>query len=605
MLELLKVLLVFLDGSLLTVLEPGADFLDLGLDRSSVGSRKLGGNLLLSELISEGIGSTLEVVLSSDSSGLLLIFLLVLLGLSQHALDFLLGETALVVGDDNLVGLAGALLKSRDVHDSIGIKIEGNLNLWNTTWSGWDTGKLELAEQVVVLGASTFTLEDLDEHTRLVVGEGGEDFGLLGWDSSVSGNELGHLATSSLDTERQWGNIEEQDLVGGLGAGITREDSSLDSSTVGNSLVGVDRLVGLLAVEEIGDELLDSWDTGRATDEDNLVDAGLVDLSILQDTLDWLESGSEEVLAKFLESGTGDGSVEVNTLIEGVDLDGGLSSRRESTLGTLASSSETTESTCARGDILLVLALELVDEVVDETVVEVLTSQVGITSSGLDFEDTFFDGKEGNIESSTTKIEDEDVSLTLNLLVETVSNSSRGGLVDDSENVQTSDQASILGGLSLGVVEVGWDGDDGVVNGTTKVGLSSLTHLYQDHGRDLFWSELLGLTLELDLNEGLSSLVNNLEWEVLHIGLDFRVVELAANQSLGIEDSVCCVHGDLILSSITDQTLRIGEGNERGRRSVTLVVGDNFDSVISKDTYTGVGRSKINTYRDVRTGLRG
>jgi hypothetical protein len=46
----------------------------------------------------------------------------------------------------------------------------------------------------------------------------------------------------------------------------------LDSRTISNSLIGVDRLVGLLAVEIVGNELLDSGDTSGASDEDDLVD---------------------------------------------------------------------------------------------------------------------------------------------------------------------------------------------------------------------------------------------------------------------------------------------------------------------------------------------
>ena len=134
------------------------------------------------------------------------------------------------------------------------------------------------------------------------------------------------------------------------------------------------------------------------------------------------------------------------------------------------------------GQVLLVLALELVDEVVDETVVEVLTTQVSVTSSGLDLEDTLLNGQEGDIESTTTKIEDEDVALTLGLLVETVGDGSSSGLVDDTEDVETSNETSVLGGLTLRVVEVGGDSDDSVVDGATEVGLGSLPHLGQDHG---------------------------------------------------------------------------------------------------------------------------
>ena len=118
---------------------------------------------------------------------------------------------------------------------------------------------------------------------------------------------------------------------------------------------------------------------------------------------------------------------------------------------------------------LLVLPLELLGEVGDETVVEVLTTQVGITSCGLDLEDTLLDGQEGDIEGSSTEIEDENVTLASDLLVETVGNGSSGGFVDDTEDVKTSDDTSILGGLTLRVIEVGRDSDDSILYGTTEV----------------------------------------------------------------------------------------------------------------------------------------
>ena len=181
---------------------------------------------------------------------------------------------------------------------------------------------------------------------------------------------------------------------------------------------------------------------------------GLVNLGVAEDTLHRLHGRSEEVLAEFLETGTGDGGVEVNTLEERVNLDGGLGSRGQSTLGTLASSTETTESTGVGGEVLLVLALELVDEVVDETVVKVFTTKVSVTSGGLDFEDSLLNGQERNIEGTTTQVEDEDVALTLGLLVKTVGNGGSSGLVDDTEDVETSNETGVLGGLTLGVVEV-------------------------------------------------------------------------------------------------------------------------------------------------------
>ena len=91
--------------------------------------------------------------------------------------------------------------------------------------------------------------------------------------------------------------------------------------------------------------------------------------------------------------------------------------------------------------------------------------------------------------------------------------------------------------------------------------LGSLLHLDEDHGGDLLGSEGLRLSLVLHAELGQSSLVDNLaiyelhkskktnqthqERPVLHICLHSRVVELATNQTLGVEDGVGWVDGNL------------------------------------------------------------
>jgi len=60
---------------------------------------------------------------------------------------------------------------------------------------------------------------------------------------------------------------------------------------------------------------------------------------------------------------------------------------------------------------------------------------MGVSIGSLDLEDTFLNGKERYIESTTTEIENENVSLLLLLSVKTVSNSCGCWLVDNSEDV--------------------------------------------------------------------------------------------------------------------------------------------------------------------------
>jgi hypothetical protein len=127
---------------------------------------------------------------------------------------------------------------------------------------------------------------------------------------------------------------------------------------------------------------------------------------------------------------------------------------------------------------LLRLLGEFLLEVVKEVSVEVLTTQVGVSSSSLDGENTTLDVQKRDIESTTTKIVDEDVPLLVRLSgTETVSDSGGGRLVDDTENVEASNGTGVLGGLTLVVVEVGGDGDDGLLDLLAELGLSDLLHL--------------------------------------------------------------------------------------------------------------------------------
>ncbi|KAI6875794.1 hypothetical protein KC323_g176 [Hortaea werneckii] len=103
-----------------------------------------------------------------------------------------------------------------------------------------------------------------------------------------------------------------------------------------------------------------------------------------------------------------------------------------------------------------------------------------VTGGSLDGENTALDVEEGNIESTTTKVVDQDVALLVGLAgTETVGNGSGGRLVDDTENVEARDGTSVLGSLSLVVVEVGWDSDDSLLDLLAELDLSDLFHLFK------------------------------------------------------------------------------------------------------------------------------
>ena len=135
---------------------------------------------------------------------------------------------------------------------------------------------------------------------------------------------------------------------------------------------------------------------------------------------------------------------------------------------------------------------------------------MGIARGGQDLKDTIIDRKEGDIESSTAEVVDDNFRFTA-LLVKTVGDGGSSRIVNDTKDLQTGDGTGILGSLALGVVEMGRDGDDGMGDLLAEVSLSSLLHLGQYHGGDFFGGEVPLLAAVLDRDGGLPILLNNLE----------------------------------------------------------------------------------------------
>src|ERR1700719_5175844 len=69
-----------------------------------------------------------------------------LLGFADHALNICLGETPRGL-DANLLLLAGRLVLGRNVHDAIGVDVEGDLDLRHAARCRRDTDQVELTQQ--------------------------------------------------------------------------------------------------------------------------------------------------------------------------------------------------------------------------------------------------------------------------------------------------------------------------------------------------------------------------------------------------------------------------------------------------------------------------
>jgi len=204
----LELLLLLLDGLSVSgvALQELEALISGGFDSSLVLLSQVSLELLLIESVLHLVAVVLSLDLLADD----IISSPELLSISDKLLDFLLGEAALVVGDGDLLSLAGGLV-GRHIEDTIGVNIEGNLDLRGATRRRRDAFKVELAEEMVVLGHLTLALVDLDKDTRLFVSVGREGLRLLGRNARVAGDQVSHDTASSLNTLRERSYVEEND----------------------------------------------------------------------------------------------------------------------------------------------------------------------------------------------------------------------------------------------------------------------------------------------------------------------------------------------------------------------------------------------------------
>ena len=235
------------------------------------------------------------------------------------------------------------------------------------------------------------------------------------------------------------------------------------------------------------------------------------------------------------------------------------------------------------------LFLEFVGEIVDQPHVEVFAAQERIAVRGLHFEHAVADFENRNIEGAAAEVIDRDGAGLL--LVETVGERGRGRLVDDAQHFKAGDLAGVLGGLTLRVVEIGRDGDDGLLDLLPEMSFRRLLHLLQDEGGDLRGRILLAV--RLDPGIAVRSL-GDLVGDELLVLLDHRVVVAAADQALDREDGLFRIGDRLALGRLADETFAVvGEGDDRRRRAHAFGVLDNFRRLAFHDGDARIGGAEV------------
>ena len=219
---------------------------------------------------------------------------------------------------------------------------------------------------------------------------------------------------------------------------------------------------------------------------------------------------------------------------------------------------------------------------------EVVAAQVGVTVGGEHLEDAAAELQDGDIEGTAAEVIDRHLHVLV-LLVKAIGEGRGRRLVDDTLHVETRDAAGLLGGLALGVGEVGRDGDDRLGDVLAEVFLRGLLHLLEDHRGDL----LRRVELAVDVHAG--GIVLATDHLVRH-PLDFLRDHIVgfAHEPLDGEDGVVRIGDGLALGRVADLALAaVGECDDGRGGALSLVIDDDGRLVAFHHGHARVRGSKV------------
>ena len=211
---------------------------------------------------------------------------------------------------------------------------------------------------------------------------------------------------------------------------------------------------------------------------------------------------------------------------------------------------------------------------------------MSVAVGGFHFENSITNLQHGDIEGAPAQIINGDLFVLL--LVQTVGQGGGGWFIDDPQHLQPRNPTRILGGLPLGIVEVGRHRDHRLTDRLTKTHLSVRFELGENHRRNLGRTKLLGLSVDLNLHRSIP--VGSLDDPIRNPFLLFvDFVKLPTHKPLHGIDRVSRIRDRLPFGSVTHKSLTgFGECHNGRRRAFAFRVFQHERLPTFHDAHAGV-----------------
>lgn len=271
------------------------------------------------------------------------------------------------------------------------------------------------------------------------------------------------------------------------------DQGSLEGGTTGRQLGGVNgsdggggsQDLGLLG-EDVADQAGELGGVGNTTREDNLIDIKDIELGLLNNLLDQSSELAEDLTGEKLETSTVNGGTVVNTVNEGLNAQLGVATQAEGLASGLTLELQLSQTTSVLAGVGLVLLHELLGEVINDNLIQGGTTKLVVVSGGQDSVHATAAGNNGNIGAGATEVSNDNQLVGNSRLgAGIVSHNSGNGLVDQLENIETSSLGGGNKSLTLGIGEIGGDGDNSGVDILTEIVRGGASQTLEVTGGDL------------------------------------------------------------------------------------------------------------------------
>ncbi|MNO93231.1 NAD-specific glutamate dehydrogenase [compost metagenome] len=494
----------------------------------------------------------------------------------EHAGDLAVGQAVgwldLNAGLDPRPQFAG-----RDAEQAIGIDLEGHADLRGAGNHRRDAAQFEARQGAAVADQLAFALQHVDHHGRLAIFIGSEFLGTRHRNGGVARNHFLHQATHGLKAQGQRDDIEQQQLA--TFAAVASQGVGLDGSTDGHHLVRVDR--GQRgAAEQTADSVTYAGYAGRTAHHHHGTDLFGLDAAVAHGAAAGLEAAGDQRLdhgfkgraAQLALPGT---VADADNVGIGQGFLGGAGGLQQLALG---------------GRVQIGGQASLLDDPASNGMVEIIAAQGGIAAGGQHFEDTGRQAQDGNVEGTATQVIDGHNAF--GVLVQAIGHGRCGRFVEQAQHIEAGQARSVLGGLALGVVEIGRHGDHRPHQIAAEGLLGALTQHLEDIGGHFHraFRPLDGVD-ERHVRLTANKAVRQLFAQLLDVG------QTTPHQALYRQHGVQWVAGSGIARSLPDFAAPFEVAHRRRQNDITLRIGQGLTTTAAQGGDQRIGGTQVDTHR--------